>query len=838
MMQQSIGIFDRNNHSTFTIDYKPVPDATRTLIQQVIADHFFPNARIFSVEQVDETEINSNNFKVSLLDEHGHECIVLLRRYNTLQDRARIERSLNLLKWCSAQKLCVPQPYTTTKAGLLAERDGVFFSCFPFLQARHFRGSTREITEAAQEIAQLHTALARYEQSALFENSKVQENEHARVTTYTPDHIKAFITRIQAKHVQQGVDDIDEYVESVAGFLETMFRDTSKRMQATHALPLQLTHSDLTPHNFLYAENDELRAIIDFDAVRIAERARDVSFAIYRLGRQLLAFTGEQRTLSDNEKQELVNNATTTFLTTYTHANPLTKEEQEHLATLMYDEICRKILFVLDNRYHKDDHRWDKEIYKFVTALKEIAYFERALDRRVLDRREIYTQINNQPETPLPLQVPASTPTRSLTQSDAYLEEAALYIPGKAQTMSKYPEQYVRGASPVALSHGKGCMVWDLDGNKYIDLCLGLGPMILGYGNERINNAVKQQIDKGTIFSLPHSKEVELARVLTKIIPCADMVKFFLNGGDATTAAVRLARGHTGKNHVAKCGYHGWLDWTIATKENRNLGVPAEVKALTHNFEYNNPDSLKQLFEQYPAQIGVVVMEPANVTMPSNNFLQKVKNIAHQHGALLVFDEIITGFRFALGGAQEYFGVTPDLACFGKAMANGFPISCVTGRSDVMASFTKVFASTTYGGYAPGIVAALETINIMQKEPVHKHIWQQGDRFIQQAQSILQQYTIPADIQGLGPHPVLNMRRENDQENRELLSVFIQEMALREVLTHSSILIGYSHKEEHIDQSLRAFEQSCKIMQAALHSGNIPSFLKGPVIAPRGRVHT
>ncbi|MBW1735929.1 MAG: aminotransferase class III-fold pyridoxal phosphate-dependent enzyme, partial [Deltaproteobacteria bacterium] len=251
-------------------------------------------------------------------------------------------------------------------------------------------------------------------------------------------------------------------------------------------------------------------------------------------------------------------------------------------------------------------------------------------------------------------------------KSKEFLTRAEKVIPLASQTFSKSHIQYPE-ASPYFLVRGKGSRVWDVDGNEYIDFVNGLLPVILGYCDPDVDKAVMEQMKKGVTFSLASPLECELAEMLVDLIPCAEMVRFGKSGSDATAGAVRVARAYTGRERVAVCGYHGWQDWYIGSTV-RNKGVPECVRRLTHSFTYNDLSSLERLFDQYPGEIAVVILEPMNVEDPAPRFLEGVKEVTHKHGAILVFDEIITGFRYALGGAQELFGVVPDLAAVGKSM--------------------------------------------------------------------------------------------------------------------------------------------------------------------------
>src|SRR3989338_1892781 len=263
-------------------------------------------------------------------------------------------------------------------------------------------------------------------------------------------------------------------------------------------------------------------------------------------------------------------------------------------------------------------------------------------------------------------------------KSNQLFKKVKEMIPLASQTFSKSYLIYVKGFAPLFLTHGQGSRVWDVDGHQYIDFVNGLLPIVLGYQYPAVDEAIKRQLKKGITFSMASVLEYELARLLIKHIPCAEMVRFGKNGSDVTAGGVRIARGGTGREHVAVCGYHGWQDWYIGSTT-RNLGVPKSTQAMTHKFVYNDIVSLEKIFKKYRGKIAAVIMEPMSYEEPKNNFLQKVKQLAHKHGALLIFDEIVTGFRFGLGGAQSYFGVIPDLAAFGKGMANGLPISALVG---------------------------------------------------------------------------------------------------------------------------------------------------------------
>ncbi|MCL5072157.1 MAG: aminotransferase class III-fold pyridoxal phosphate-dependent enzyme, partial [Actinobacteria bacterium] len=312
-----------------------------------------------------------------------------------------------------------------------------------------------------------------------------------------------------------------------------------------------------------------------------------------------------------------------------------------------------------------------------------------------------------------------------IKESNNIYKEAKKLIPCQTQCLSKGPTQFVDGVAPKYLKKGKGCRVWDVDGNEYIDYGMGLGPIILGYCYDAVDKAIINQLKDAIILTQMHPLEVEVAQLLVDTIPCAEMVRYGKNGSDVTSAAIRLARAYTGRDIIACCGYHGWQDWYIAVTE-RNAGIPEAVRKLTKQFKYNDIDSLIKIFDKYKGNVACVIMEPMGVVFPKNDFLNKVKELTHKNKAILIFDEVITGFRWSLGGAQEYFNITPDLATFGKAMANGMPLSALVGKKEIMQKLEDVFFSFTFGGEILSLAAAKATINEMKKKNVIEHIHKMG----------------------------------------------------------------------------------------------------------------
>jgi glutamate-1-semialdehyde 2,1-aminomutase/spore coat polysaccharide biosynthesis protein SpsF len=433
--------------------------------------------------------------------------------------------------------------------------------------------------------------------------------------------------------------------------------------------------------------------------------------------------------------------------------------------------------------------------------------------------------------------VPGAAAKRSLVRSQEWLSRARKVIPGCAQTFSKGCNQHVQGVAPVFLQRGRGARVWDVDGNEYIDYIQGLLPNILGYAHEEVNAAAVDQLARGHSFSLPHPLEVELAERLTRIIPCAEMVRFGKNGSDATSGAVRLARAFTGRERIACCGYHGWQDWYIGSTT-RSAGVPAPVRALTHPFAYNDPDNLERVLGQHPGEFAAVIMEPVNFVEPRPGYLQQVKELAHRHEALLIFDEICCGFHFGLGGAQKRFGVTPDLACFGKAMGNGFPIACVVGRADVMKLFQEVFVSFTFAGEVASIAAALKVLDILETTDTLARMEANG-RTLQDGFNTL------AKCGGLFPrlecvgHPTWSLLKFRDAQGKDSFlerSLFAQEAVKRGLLLLVTHNLTAAHDVAVIEQTLESYAAVLKTLSDWLSDANPARFLEGEMIRPVFRV--
>jgi glutamate-1-semialdehyde-2,1-aminomutase len=421
-----------------------------------------------------------------------------------------------------------------------------------------------------------------------------------------------------------------------------------------------------------------------------------------------------------------------------------------------------------------------------------------------------------------------------LNRSYSMMDRARNLIPGGAQTFSKGPTQIVQNVSPLYLERGLGSHVWDVDGNEFIDYPTSLGPIVLGHNDPDVTKAVIAQISKGTIFSLSHPIELEMAETLVDAIPCADMVRYGKNGSDVTSAAVRVSRAFTGRDIVALSGYHGWQDWYIGTTT-RNAGVPSAVSELSKRFTYDDIDSLVKLFAEFPDQIACVIMEPVGVVEPSEGYLKQVKDICHKNGALLIFDEVLTGFRIAYGGAQERYGVVPDLACYAKALANGYPLSVVGGRRDVMELFDDIFFSFTFGGDALSLAAGQATLAKMQNEPVFEHLWRQGQKLQDGYNDLAREHGIGELTRciGLAPRTVATFSdQKSGQPSLELRSLMQQELVRRGVLFLFGFNISYALSDTDVDHTLEALRSTMGVMASAIDSGDVASWVDGKIVQP------
>jgi glutamate-1-semialdehyde aminotransferase len=423
-------------------------------------------------------------------------------------------------------------------------------------------------------------------------------------------------------------------------------------------------------------------------------------------------------------------------------------------------------------------------------------------------------------------------------KSKALLERALKVIPLGAQTLSKTSSQFTQKYAPNFVTSGKGPYLYDVDGNQWTDYICALGPIVLGYNNPEVIDAICQQVRLGMSYSLSHEIEIELAEKICSIVPGVEKVRFAKNGSDVTAAAIRAARAYTGREHIAMCGYHGWQDWYIGTTA-KSLGVPETVKNLSHTFKYNDVSSLKDLFIKFPNQIACVIIESIGVNEPEDNFLQKVKDLAHANGALLVFDEIVNGFRLRPGGAGEYYGVTPDLIAFGKAMGNGAPISAIGGRAEVMKVFEQVFFSFTFAGDTIGIAASLKTIEVMERENGYAYLFDLGVFLKSSFNALVEKHGLQdyMNMKGLPHHLIVEFKGEQDQ------SLLYKSYFQQECLKRGELFLGVhfctlAHTKEIIQKTLKNYDEVMSLFKRAATEGTVGKLLESEPVKPvfRARV--
>ena len=426
---------------------------------------------------------------------------------------------------------------------------------------------------------------------------------------------------------------------------------------------------------------------------------------------------------------------------------------------------------------------------------------------------------------------------RRFDASEAMLERAQRVIPLGSQTFSKSRTHWPVGVSPLYLERGDGSRVWDVDGNEYVDFVNSLCALTLGYRDPDVDAAVRAQLEGGVILSLPHRLEAEVAERICEMVPCAEMVRFGKNGSDATAGAVRVARAFTGRDHVAVCGYHGWQDWYIGSTA-RHLGVPDATRALTHSFLYNDISSLHAVFAAHPGSVAAVILEPMNIDWPAPGFLEEVKALAAREGALLIFDETITGFRFANGGAQQLFGVTPDLSCFGKGLANGHPVSAVAGRRDVMMLMEEIFFSFTFGGELLSLAAAKAVLDKLQREPVLDSIAARGDTLMQRLGQIIERNGL-GTVFGVKGHPswsFLTVTGTPGVDVFETKTLLMQELHQRGILSVGTHNISFAHDDADIDRLIVAYEHILPMIGEAVAAGDVVNRLRCAPLAPLFKV--
>ncbi len=406
-----------------------------------------------------------------------------------------------------------------------------------------------------------------------------------------------------------------------------------------------------------------------------------------------------------------------------------------------------------------------------------------------------------------------NTDPLNLKKSLATFEQARNLVPGGTLGIRR-PYNFVEGEYPVFFEHGKGGHVTDVDGNEYIDFLCAYGPIILGYREEEVDEAVIRQIrNKGFCFSLTQPCQNELAEKLKELIPCAEMSIFVKTGSDATTTAVRLARAFTGRTKIMRCGYHGWHDWCVDVKG----GIPAKLYEDVYEFPYNNPDVLKDLLQKHGNDTAAIIITPlghplaAKIEEPADGFLKTVRELADKYGSVLIYDEVRTGFRMSMGGAQKYYGIIPDLACFGKAMANGYAISAVCGKTEIMKTAEKdVFISSTFFPNSDGYAAALKTIEILERDKVLTKIWDKGEKLLKELSSIIEKYSTDAELSGIPPMFFITFKKDENKIYRRKREAFYTQLIRRGIFMqpYHHGYICYRHTDDDFLRTRQAVTEA------------------------------
>jgi glutamate-1-semialdehyde aminotransferase len=412
--------------------------------------------------------------------------------------------------------------------------------------------------------------------------------------------------------------------------------------------------------------------------------------------------------------------------------------------------------------------------------------------------------------------------TKKKIDEQALWDNAVRLMPKGTQTMSKCPDQFVDGVYPKFVKSGKGAYLYGLDGKKYLDYMCALGPIILGYNHTSTNRAIKRQLKNGIIFSWPTLLEQELAELVCEVVPCAEQVRFCKNGTDADLAAVRIARSFTGKEKIIKPsgGYHGWGDWHAITM--REHGVPKCLKDLIDEFEFNDLKSLENLLKK--GDVAAVILEPQALTTPKSGYLEGVRKLCTKYKAILIFDEVVTGFRWSLGGAQEYFGVTPDLCCMGKAVANGMPLGIIAGKAEYMNELNHVFFSMTFGGEALSLVAAIATIKELKTKD-YNYIWELGNMLDMGIKNAAKKYNLDIIFAGDAPRHNLTFNSKTYGDVDGIKALFYQEMIKQDILFPNVIYIQFSHTKKDIQKTIDAADKAFKFVNENLN--DIDSVLEG-----------
>ncbi len=419
------------------------------------------------------------------------------------------------------------------------------------------------------------------------------------------------------------------------------------------------------------------------------------------------------------------------------------------------------------------------------------------------------------------------------TNSEKHYFRAIKSIPLGSQTFSKSITHFPFGVSPLYLEKSRKCYSWDVDNNKYVDLISSLAAVTLGYNNRKIHKQILKQLKKGVTLSLPGLLETEVAELIVELVPCAELVRFAKNGSDATSAAVRIARAYTGKDMILMCGYHGWQDWSIGTTS-RNKGVPEIGSSLVKTFNYNDINDLKTLINKFDGKVAAVIMEPMNKSFPQDNFLEQVRQVTKEKNIVLVFDETITGFRFSSGGAQKFFQVTPDIATFGKGLANGFPLSAIVGKKEIMKEMNNIFFSGTFGGELLSLAAAKVVLNEHKENKIAEKLYSIGKSLNSQVESLISSYKLEQIIQ-LSGHETwkfISFSKTNRYSEDDLRTFFLQEMFKNRILILNSHNVTTSMNNAALKKIIEGYDSVLNSFSETITKNDLFNKLKANTLTP------
>jgi glutamate-1-semialdehyde 2,1-aminomutase len=422
----------------------------------------------------------------------------------------------------------------------------------------------------------------------------------------------------------------------------------------------------------------------------------------------------------------------------------------------------------------------------------------------------------------------------SLRNSLKLWARAEQIIPGGSQTNSKRPGAYAMGAYPIFADHAKGCRIWDVDGNQYIDYVLGLGPITLGYCYDAVDQAIAEQLGKGIIYGLLSPLEVECSERLIEMVPCCEQVRYFKGGAEATSAAARIARAYSGKELILNCGYRGWADvWSAQVEPPLGRGVPECLRGLIKPFPRDDLDALEDLLKRHAGTVAAVFVDEAGGSEATREVVVCRRELCDRYGVLLVYDEVVTGFRMAPGGAQEYYGVTPDLACFAKGIANGMPLAAVCGKREIMSLAADLLISLTYGGEALSLVAAIACLKEYRAKPVHETIRAQGARLVNGFNALGEKHGVPFTAHGPVMMSAQSFSTGDASLDADCWTLLLQEMAKRGVLIRRGglLFVTFSHDDVAVAATLEALDGSLAVVREAVDSGNMTKYLQAGDVA-------